>query len=775
MNCPASYTVAVRALCEFTAKAGDLDMRFTPSPTAKEGIAGHALVTGRRGSAYEREITLTGRYQELVVRGRADGYDPKKNRLEEIKTFRGDLTLMPANHRALHWAQAKIYGWLLCEQRSLQQVELALVYFDVVKQTETPLCETYSRADLQVFFEQQCASFLCWAQQEMAHRQARDAMMEALEFPHANFRTGQRSLAEAVYQAASTGRCLLAEAPTGIGKTVGTLFPLLKALPRKSLDKILFLSAKTPGRQLALDAVQTLDSGPLRTLELIAREKSCEHPDKACHGESCPLAQGFYDRLPEARQVAASEPRLCQSRLREIALAHDICPYYLSQEMVRWADLIIGDYNYYFDLSAMLYALTNADQWRVAVLVDEAHNLVERSRSMYSAELNQAQFRSVRKEIPAQLKRAFDKLNREWNTLNRIAIKVSEVSESDHQSKSDEHHTLEQYVTQPQVPQTFLVTLQLVTAAITDHLTEQPFALASSLTQFYFDALHFLRVAELFDDDAFLFDLTYRATGRGRASTVLCLRNLIPAALLRSRFSAAHTTTLFSATLRPSKYYMDVLGLPRNTVHIDVPSPFLADQLQVKIARNISTRFQDRSASIKPIIDLIADQYHQYPGNYLAFFSSYDYLNKVLDCLKATQPDIPVWAQDRRMHEKARQEFLDAFQSNGRGIGFAVLGGAFAEGIDLPGQRLIGAFVATLGLPQTNPVNEQLKQRMAAVFEDGYNYTYLYPGLRKVVQAAGRVIRTEQDTGVIYLIDDRFGQSRVRALLPKWWAMGERK
>lgn len=752
------YKVAVRALCEFSAKAGDLDLRFTPAPSAREGMAGHLLVTGRRQGGYEREVTLSGSYRELEVRGRADGYDPHKNRLEEIKTFRGHLDLMPANHRNLHWAQAKIYAWLLCQERDLEQIEIALVYLDVVKQKETLLCEAYQAAELEEFFNQQCALFLSWARQEMAHRDERNQVMERLDFPYPDFRQGQRTLAEAVYQGASTGSCLLIEAPTGIGKTLGTLFPLLKALPRKKLDKIFFLTAKTPGRRLALDALKSLDTGPLRSLEMVAREKSCEHPDKACHGDSCPLALGFYDRLPAARQAAAQETFLDQQRLRQVALTHNICPYYLGQEMARWSDVIVGDYNYYFDLSAMLYALTNENQWHIALLADEAHNLVDRARGMYSAELSQTRFREVKKQAPKTLKSPFEQVLRQWNTLNKS------------QPASDDS---EGYQLLPQIPLNLITALQNAAASITDYLAEEPFALDSQLMQFYFDALNFLRIAELFDDDTFVCDLTWQRSASSKGSSQnnsqLCLRNLIPAALLRPRFEGAHSATLFSATFRPPRYYCDLLGLPADTVYIDVPSPFIAEQLKVKIARRISTRYPDRGASIAPIVQLIAAQFEQEPGNYLAFFSSYQYLEQVRQILQQDHPHLPVWAQDRRMDESARQEFLDRFEPQGQGIGFAVLGGAFSEGIDLPGSRLIGAFVATLGLPQINPINEQLKERMEALFGDGYNYTYLYPGLRKVVQAAGRVIRTENDSGVVHLIDDRFNQPRVQALLPNWW------
>ncbi|HEY1229604.1 MAG TPA: ATP-dependent DNA helicase, partial [Ramlibacter sp.] len=404
------YTVAVRALCEFTAKAGDLDQRFTPSPTAQEGIAGHTAVTASRAAGYEREVSLVGEFEGLRVRGRADGYDAGRNRLEEIKTHRGDLARQPANHRHLHWAQARVYGWLLCEARGLEQITLALVYFDIATQKETVLEEVAQREDLRRFFEDQCQCFLDWARQEAAHREARDAQLTSLAFPHPAFREGQRELAEAGYKAAAQGRCLLAQAPTGIGKTVGTLFPVLKACPGQKIDKLFFLAAKTPGRQLALDALQVIGRAsptlPLRVLELTARDKACEHPDKACHGEACPLARGFYDRLPDARRQAIDMPILDREALRTIAREHRICPYYLGQEMVRWADVVIGDFNHYFDLNAILPALTASHEWRVAVLVDEAHNLVERARGMYSATLDQSAFNAMRRGAPGVLKKA---------------------------------------------------------------------------------------------------------------------------------------------------------------------------------------------------------------------------------------------------------------------------------------------------------------------------------------------------------------------------------
>ncbi|MDB5983760.1 MAG: hypothetical protein JWQ69_4775 [Pseudomonas sp.] len=754
-----SYTVAVRALCEFTAKVGDLDLRFTPSPTALEGMAGHRTVAARRGPGYQAEVALSGDYLQLKIRGRADGYDPALNQLEEIKTYRGELSALPANHRQLHWAQAKIYGWLLCQQLQLEEVNLALVYFNIVSEQETLFRERYSASDLHVFFTEQCALFLHWARQEMAHRQARNQALGSLAFPHATFRTGQRHLAESVYKAVSTGRCLMAQAPTGIGKTVGTLFPMLKAAPTQQLDKVFFLTAKTPGRKLALDALSVIRRSapelPLRVLELVARDKACEYPDKACNGDSCPLAKGFYDRLPAARSAALVNPWLDQAGLREVALEHQVCPYYLSQELARWSDVVIADYNYYFDLSALLFGLCQFNQWRVAVLVDEAHNMVERTRQMYSASLDQQTMNAIRHSAPELLKKPLQRLNREWNALHK--------------------EQLADYQAYPGTPGKFLHSLNLCISAIGDYFNDHPHAVDGALQSFYFEAIQFVRIAELFDAH-FVFDIISKDMGkRGHGSkgslSRLSLRNVVPAAFIRPRLTAARSTVLFSATLNPRHYYADLLGLPTDTAWVDVESPFSREQLDVRIISQISTRFTHRQASLAPIVELMAEQFQALPGNYLAFFSSFDYLQQVVALMRERHPQIALWQQSRGMAESERQAFLDQFTLSSQGIGFAVLGGAFGEGIDLPGARLIGAFIATLGLAQLNPVNEQLKQRMAALFGAGYDYTYLYPGLQKVVQAAGRVIRGQDDRGVVMLIDDRFAERKVQNLLPGWWQL----
>ncbi|WP_242468469.1 ATP-dependent DNA helicase [Burkholderia plantarii] len=880
-----NYTVAVRAMCEFTAKHGDLDLRFTPAPSAQEGIIGHGIVTSRRDDGYEREIVLTGVYGNVTVRGRADGYDPALNRIEEIKTYRGDLNRMPANHRALHWAQARVYGHLLCKLRDLANLTVAIVYFDVDSHQESVLTETHSAESLRDWFESQCERFAAFAARETAHRAARDAALRVLPFPHGAFRSGQRALAADVYRAARDGRALLAQAPTGIGKTVGTLFPMLRACGDGYLDRVLFLTAKTPGRALALDALDLLrgahagaagsgqiadpamlraaaaqatrvaapgatdaalaaiagtareaashaapavvldaasrvapdgDGGaassavsgdapaaaddpnaaatgratstpvacdppahpaassaaagarapatdpaattvlPLRTLELVARDKACEHPDRACHGESCPLARGFYDRLDAARTTALARLRLDRATVREVALAHEICPYYLAQELARWADVIVGDYNYYYDGSALLHSLAVQNQWRIGVLVDEAHNLLDRARGMYSATLDQFVLADAKRRATPALAAPLERLNREWNALNR---------------------ELEQdYVVQATVPSALLLAAQRFIGRVSELLADVPLSIEPQVLQFAFDAMHFVNLAEQFDTHS-IFDIT-RVTGEaarvrgsrgGRAKSVLCVRNVIPADFLAPRHAFARATVLFSGTLSPFHFYRDTLGLPDGTPALDVDGPFRASQLQVRVASHVSTRWRDREGSLAPIVELIAAQYARRPGNYLGFLSSFDYLRRIVELMRERHPDVPVWAQERGMDEAARDAFLARFRDGGRGVGFAVLGGAFAEGIDLAGDRLIGAFIATLGLPQVNDVNEQMRRALDARFGSGYDYMYLFPGMQKVVQAAGRVIRTEHDEGVVHLIDDRYRRREVQRLLPRWW------
>jgi DNA excision repair protein ERCC-2 len=441
-----------------------------------------------------------------------------------------------------------------------------------------------------------------------------------------------------------------------------------------------------------------------------------------------------------------------KANIRTVALRHQVCPYYLAQDIANWSDVVVGDYNYYFDLYAMLYAGTVLNEWKVSVLVDEAHNMVERARKMYSAELSYGFFNEMQLKAPKSLKGVLDKLNSCWGSLNQSQEKRYEVYDS--------------------IPEVFELHLQRALTKITDFLAEHPTHNEPTLLTFYFEALQFATLAESLGSHS-IFDITISETSVGlfQQDALFSIRNVIPARFLNKRFAAANSCTLFSATLSPQSFYQDMLGLPKSTPFLDVESPFEATQLNVHVAKHISTRYRQRERSLRPIVELMSKQYLEKPGNYIMFLSSFDYLNEVKSLFQARYTEIPIRSQLRSMSENDRQEFIDEFTLSSTGIAFAVLGGAFGEAIDLPGDRLIGAFIATLGLPQINEVNEQMRLRMEEVFGLGYEYTYLFPGLQKVVQAAGRVIRTTNDNGVIHLIDDRYIDPNIISLLPKWWSI----
>ena len=759
-----TYTIAVRELCEFTAKRGDLDRRFTPAATALEGLAGQSTVAQRRGQDYETEIALETTVGALRVRGRADGYDPRRRCLEEIKTIRGHPDDIPENRRQLHWAQLQTYGALFCRSRSLPEVTLALVYFDVASQSEVELRQVFGADELDEILAQRCAAFLAWAEQEASHRAARDTALTGLAFPEVAFRAGQRELAEAVYRTAAHGRRLLAQAPTGIGKTVGTLFPMLRAVPVQGIDKLAYLTCKGTGRITALEALGKLRSGvagrSLRVLTLVPKDEGCEHPDKACHGDACPLARGFYDRLPAAREEAVALGWLDGAAQRQVALRHGICPYYLGQELVRWADVLVGDVNHLFDSNGLLWGLAQALDWRLAVLVDEAHNLVERARRMYSAELRIGQIRAAAQTAPGTVKSALDAL-----------VEAAEELVAD---------TAAPYEVLATVPDAFVQALQAAAGALSEHFNQHPLNIGS-LLNFHFELRRFQKLAEalsdhsLFDVQTFLgADLDVDAgdaAAQEARDAVLCVRNVAPACFLRPRLQTLQSITLFSATLSPPDYAIRLLGLPEDTAWIDIPPAFPAEHLTVRVAHEISTRYAHRDRSLQRLVAVIARQFDEHPGNYLAFFSSFAYLKSAAALLAERRPDIPQWRQEPRMATEARAEFLARFRPGGQGVGFAVLGGVFAEGVDLPGSMLIGAFIATLGLPPVSVTQDHIQARLDKLFGAGHGYADLVPAMQRVVQAAGRVLRTPEDRGWLWLLDDRYGRAEIVELLPPWWQL----
>jgi len=606
--------VAVREFCAFAARSGDIDLRFTPAPSSLEGISGHQAVTALRPQDYQRERSVQGTLQGLALRGRADGVFASPLVVEEIKTHRVPISKIADNQRQLHWAQLKVYGALLAAEQNLERIGLQLCYYQVDTQQQSLQREDWATDALNTAIAPWIAAWQQWQQSEQAHRQARDAALKGLRFPHPDFHGGQRQFSEAVYKSMARGKSLLAEAPTGIGKSIGSIFPALLAMPRFGYDKLIYLTAKTSGRAQALRAIASLQQEadapplPLRVLELIAKEKSCVHPDKACHGESCPLAQGFYDRLPAARSAVASAPELfTQAGLQATAAAHQICPYYFAQELIRWADLIVADLNYWFDTSAVLYALSEINGWKLALLVDEAHNLVERARAMYSASLSSTAIAPVQKLKTKGLQRHLRSLK---SAFKQVAGEQAAP-----------------YQTLAQLPKTWLAAVEHCAAAVGSIVADTLQVPEPLLQSFYFSLVQFLDLADGLGAES-LVEVHSSAAG-APASCTVAIRNVLPAPHLAPRFAAAASYVLFSATLQPPAYYRALLGLGSATSELAVGSPFRPEQLQVRIAKRISSRYQHRAASAPAIAARIAAQFAERPGNYLAFLSSQPHLPQI--------------------------------------------------------------------------------------------------------------------------------------------------
>jgi Rad3-related DNA helicase len=442
---------------------------------------------------------------------------------------------------------------------------------------------------------------------------------------------------------------------------------------------------------------------------------------------------------------------LDQGTVRAVGLAHGICPYYLSQDLARWCDLVIGDYNYYFDLNAMLHVWTSANQWRVGVLVDEAHNLLERARGMYSATLDQRQLRALRSTAPERLRPSLATLSRVWNDLHRDQVPL--------------------YQAHAAPPPKLMAALQQVASTATEYLATDAVEESSDLLRFHFDVLHFLRLVDSFGEHS-LFDISrYERAGRSPGGSVLCLRNVVPAPFLRPRLDVAATSTLFSATLGPRRFHADMLGLPRQTAWVDIASPFATGQLAVHVASHVSTRFDARHASIDPIVHLLSEQYRRDPGNYLAFFSSFDYMKQVADRLAQCHPRIPARAQFRGMKEAQQSDYLAGFKADGQGHRLRRSRGFLCRSDRPAGRPIEGRVHRHARAAPGQPGERADAPSHAGLLRLGFGYAYLIPGMQKVVQAAGRVIRTPEDRGVLYLIDDRFARSDVRRLLPPWWTI----
>ncbi len=760
MNSP--LRIGVGKLVDFACRSGDLASGPSPGPSASEGIRAHQALQKQLAGEYQPEIevgtTLLRAGYEVDLRGRVDllKSDSEVAVIAEIKTCYGDPACLPSSQTERHWSQLKVYGFCYLRMFPAQRIRLSMIWYDLLNQHSHQQSIEFDCKTLEEFCNAALDRYLHWQQiiteLELANRQS----AQALRFPFGDFRSGQRAMAAAVFRCLRDGSELLCEAPTGIGKTVSALFPAIKALGHDHIDKIVYLTAKNSGRQVAWDTVELMrDAGlQLPTLVLQAKAMACPCQNGDCQldpKDPCPRTIGFFDRLPGARRQLIESGIMNSRAIAAVADQYQLCPFELALQMLPWSTLVICDYNYVFDPLVSLGYFAEADE-RIALIVDEAHNLVERARQMHSAQLSRSD---------ARLAAAGCKTSRP--ALGRKLAAVSRALDRS-QGDQDVQDVQEQVSDSPPAA---------ICRAI-DRLFDTLARDAANATRPLPELADWLRALYRYRHIAGLFGshhrcITRREKGgsfRQLTSKLACLN---AGGYLQQSYQHFAAVVVFSATLRPADFYQKALGMGSKCRSLTLPSPFPGNHLGSFVYHGIDTRYQHRAQSIGPIAELVKQVYRSRPGNYLVFFPSHQYLQLVAGEFLEKYPDIPLICQQPQSSDAMREQFLQQFQRGEQTLGFAIMGGIFGEGIDYHGDRLIGAIVIGVGLPGFNTEQELIRQDFDHDGLNGFDFAYRFVGLSRVLQAAGRVIRCESDRGIVILVDRRFAQRQYLALLPDHW------
>ncbi len=752
-------TVAVRTLVDFVLKSGDLALGFKGTRRALEGLRAHQKIQSGRPVGYTPERPVHHRLETerivLAIDGRIDGVfqDGTGTVIDEIKSTRRELETLRDEPDALHWGQVKLYAWMYAIEHGLEQIDVQLTYYHLETGRTLEIRQRFDFEALAAFAEAVVAEFLSWAEGLDQWRQRRDRAIQALDFPFPTYRAGQRRMAVAVYRALQEGHPAMIQAPTGIGKTLGSVFPAVKAMGAGLTSRIFYLTARTTGQRAAEKTLALLCAADLafKSLTLTAKDKICPHPEAACTPEECPRARGHYDRLKGARRAAFEPMALDRRTLAHLAEVHAVCPFELGLDMALWTDMVIADYNYAFDPRVYLRRFFDEAGNDFTFLIDEAHNLVERSREMFSADLDKRVFLELRRDLREDhpgLYRSLGRVNAWLATARRACLDAGGAMAA------------------VEPPEALLPRLMaFVTRAEKWLLQNVKTDWREDLIQRYFEASAFLRVAEQYDQ---AYATCYRGDVRDLRIKLFCID---PARQMAEALTRCRAAVFFSATLTPFDYFNTLFGGDERTQLLRLASPFPRENLCLAIDGRISTYYREREQSADAVVAAIADLVRHRPGNYLVFFPSYAYLQMVHTRFAGRHPDLPACVQTARMTESDRDAFLAQFRGDSPDplVGFVVMGGIFGEGIDLTGDRLAGAVIVGVGLPGIGLERDLIRDYFETHRQAGFDFAYRLPGFNRVLQAAGRVIRTSRDRGVVLLLDQRYGHRHYRALFPAEW------
>ena len=753
--------ISVRSLVEFILREGDIDNRVSGSMEKDAMLLGgkiHRKIQSRMGTNYTAEVPLKIQMPcdgfVLQIEGRADGVlkDDGKVLIDEIKGILRSLEHLEAPV-PVHLAQAKCYAYIYAVQNSLKCIDVQMTYCQMETEEIRRFCQEFEFQELQTWFQDLVTQYEKWAKFEIEWRNVRNDSIRQIEFPFP-YREGQRDLVASVYRTILRKKKLFIQAPTGVGKTMATVFPAVRAVGEGLGEKIFYLTAKTIMRTVAEQAFSLLKEKGLlyKTITLTAKEKICFCEEAECNPDACPYAKGHFDRVNDAVfDLITHSGDWSREVLEEQAKKHMVCPFEMSLDVSDWADAVICDYNYAFDPQAHLKRFfSESGKGEYLFLIDEAHNLVERGREMYSASLYKEDLLEVRKMVKAE----DPKLAKGLSECNQQFLELKRECEHYQILKSVSHIALK---------------LMNVLSKLEDYLEECKDAEKKKrVLDFYFAVRSFLNIHDIMDENYVIFS---EMMEDGRFQIKLFCVN--PAVNLQNYLEQGNSTIFFSATLLPVHYYKKLLSVEKDDYAVYAHSSFPQENKFLFIGTDVSTRYTRRGESTyQRFARYIAVMAEQKKGNYMAFFPSYRFLEEVHTCfLECVDHEVDSICQVSYMDEEQREEFLEEFEREREKslVAFCVMGGIFSEGIDLTEDKLIGAVIAGTGLPQVCTEREILKQYFNAADMDGFDYAYLYPGMNKVLQSAGRVIRTESDRGVILLLDDRFREMRYREVFPREW------
>ena len=753
--------ISVRSLVEFILREGDIDNRVSGSMEKDAMLLGgkiHRKIQSRMGTNYTAEVPLKIQMPcdgfVLQIEGRADGVlkDDGKVLIDEIKGILRSLEHLEAPV-PVHLAQAKCYAYIYAVQNSLKCIDVQMTYCQMETEEIRRFCQEFEFQELQTWFQDLVTQYEKWAKFEIEWRNVRNDSIRQIEFPFP-YREGQRDLVASVYRTILRKKKLFIQAPTGVGKTMATVFPAVRAVGEGLGEKIFYLTAKTITRTVAEQAFSLLKEKGLlyKTITLTAKEKICFCEEAECNPDACPYAKGHFDRVNDAVfDLITHSGDWSREVLEEQAKKHMVCPFEMSLDVSNWADAVICDYNYAFDPQAHLKRFfSESGKGEYLFLIDEAHNLVERGREMYSASLYKEDLLEVRKLVKAE----DPKLAKGLSECNQQFLELKRECEHYQILKSVSHIALK---------------LMNVLSKLEDYLEECKDAEKKKrVLDFYFAVRSFLNIHDIMDENYVIFS---EMMEDGRFQIKLFCVN--PAVNLQNYLEQGNSTIFFSATLLPVHYYKKLLSVKKDDYAVYAHSSFPQENKFLFIGTDVSTRYTRRGESTyQRFARYIAVMAEQKKGNYMAFFPSYRFLEEVHTCfLECVDHEVDSICQVSYMDEEQREEFLEEFEQEREKslVAFCVMGGIFSEGIDLTDDKLIGAVIAGTGLPQVCTEREILKQYFNVADMDGFDYAYLYPGMNKVLQSAGRVIRTESDRGVILLLDDRFRAMRYREVFPREW------